>query len=122
MNVKPNLSVGFGNSSPISVKYNSQYEKLLFNQIEFAAADVETNRFDINNHGFKTGDKIFYEGSASGLSTGSYFVHEVSDRYFQLGETYKDVTVDPPRILTIAASTGGSEQTISLINPQIKVV
>ena len=122
MNVKPNLSVGFGNSSPISVKYNSQFEKLLFNEVEFAAADVETNRIDISGHGFKTGDKVFYDGNANGLETGSYFVYEVSDRYFQLGETFKDVTVNPPRILPITASTGGSGQKISLINPQINVV
>ena len=84
MNVVPNLSVGIGTTTPISINYNSEFEKLLVNPITFSASDVETNRIDINNHGLKTGDKIFYDGGATGLSTGSYFVNKISDRYFQL--------------------------------------
>ena len=122
MNVVPNLSVGIGTTTPIVVDYNSEYEKLLINPITFAAADVETNRIDINNHGLKTGDKIFYDGGATGLSTGTYFVNRISDRYFQLAETIKDLNSSPIRLVGFTANTGGANQKISLINPRIDVV
>ena len=122
MNVVPNLAVGIGTTTPISVNYNSQFEKLIINPISFAAADVETNRIDINNHGFKTGDKVFYDGSATGLTTGSYFINKVSDRYFQLAETLSDISLTPPNIVSITANTGGANQSLSLINPRIDVV
>ena len=122
INVIPNLSVGIGTTSPISVAYNSEFEKLLINPITFAAADVETNRFDIDGHGLKTGDKIFYDGGITGLSTGSYFVNKISDRYFQLAETLSDLSSTPINTVNITANTGGSNQTIALINPRINVV
>ena len=118
MNVIPNLSVGIGTTNPISVNYNSQYEKLLINPINFAAADVETNRIDISDHGLDTGDKIFYDGHATGLTTGSYFVNKINDRYFQLTETSSDLTSTPVKTVSITANTGGSNQSISLINPK----
>ena len=90
LNVIPKLSVGIGTTTPISVNYNSEYEKLLINPITFSASDVETNRIDISDHGLKTGDKIFYSGGATGLSTGDYYVNKISDRYFQLAETKND--------------------------------
>ena len=92
MNVIPNLSVGIGTTTPISVNYNSEFEKLLINPITFSASDVETNQIDINNHGLKTGDKVFYVGSATGLTTGSYYVNKISDRYFQFAETLTDLS------------------------------
>ena len=122
MKVVPNLSVGIGTTTPISVNYNSQFDKLLLNPINFSAADVETNRIDINNHGFKTGDKVFYDGSATGLSTGSYFINKISDRYFQLTETLSDLNLTPVNIVSISANTGGANQSLSLINPRIDVV
>ncbi|GIS09001.1 MAG: hypothetical protein CM15mP113_1310 [Pseudomonadota bacterium] len=95
--------VGIGTTSPISVAYNSEFEKLLINPITFAAADVETNQFDIDGHGLETGDKIFYDGGISGLSTGSYFVNKISDRYFQLAETLSDLNTSPINTINITA-------------------
>ena len=80
MNVVPNLVVGIGTTTPIAVNYNSEFEKLLINPVTFIASDVETNQIDIVDHGFKTGDKVFYDGSATGLSTGTYFINKVSSR------------------------------------------
>ena len=122
MNVVPNLSVGIGTTAPISVNYSSEYEKLLINPINFSASDVETNRIDISDHGLKTGDKVFYDGGATGLSTGDYYVNKVSDRYFQLAETKTDLNVTPVKIVSITANTGGANQSISLINPRIDVI
>ena len=122
MNVTPNLSVGIGTTSPISVNYNSEFEKLTINPITFNASDVETNRIDIDKHGLKTGDKVLYDGGATGLSTGTYFVNTINSRYFQLTETLSDLNTTPVKVVQITANTGGSNQSISLINPRIDVV
>ncbi|GIS09163.1 MAG: hypothetical protein CM15mP113_2930 [Pseudomonadota bacterium] len=58
----PNLNVGIGNTTPVSVNYNQAFEKLLLNPILFTASDVETNQIDLVDHGFQTGDKVFYDG------------------------------------------------------------
>ena len=121
LNVVPNIAVGIGTTTPISVRYNSEFEKLLLDPIIFAAADVETDRLDIEDHGLVTGDKVFYDGGATGLSTGSYFVYKISDRYIQLGETFNDIASSPINIVSITANTGGANQSLSKINPQIIV-
>ena len=121
MNVVPNLNVGIGTTTSVSVNYNSEFEKLIVDPILFTSSDVETNQIDIVNHGFKTGDKVFYDGGATGLSTGTYFINRVSSRRFQLAETIEDINSDPVRTVTITANTGGN-QSIGLINPRIDVV
>ena len=74
------------------------------------------------NHGFETGDKVFYDGSATGLSTGTYFVNKVSSRRFQLSETIEDNRANPVRTVIITANTGGDNQSIAPINPRIDVI
>ena len=80
LNVVPNLSVGIGTTTPVSVNYNSEFEKLLINSISFAGSNINTvNQLQINNHGLKTGDKVLYEdggNSATGLSNRSYYVYK----------------------------------------------
>ena len=122
INVVPNLSVGLGSKDPVFVDYIPAIEKLIVNPIQFEPVNVETNRLDLLDHGFKTGDKVYYSGSATGLSEGVYYVYRVSDRYLQLGETFIDVTSDPVNVVSFTANTGGSDQRIGLINPQLKIV
>ncbi len=122
LNVVPNLNVGIGNTTPVSVNYNEAFEKLLVNPILFTASDVETNQIDLVDHGFETGDKVFYDGGATGLSTGTYFVNRVSSRRFQLSETILDINSNPVRTVNITANTGGDNQSIAPINPRIDVV
>ena len=121
MNVIPNLVVGSGSTTPIAVNYNSEFDKLIINPLTFTSSDVESDQIDIIDHGFKTGDKVFYDGSATGLSTGQYYVNRVSSRRFQLCETIEDLNKNPIRITPITANTGGT-QTIAPINPRIDVV
>ena len=121
LNVVPNLSVGIGTTSPVFVDYNTEYEKLLINPIQFKSSDVEANRIDIENHGFNTGDKVFYTGDGTALPNGSYFVYKVNSRYFQLAETFNDLSANPIKLVTLTPNTGGNEQRISPINPQIVV-
>ena len=44
MNVIPNLNVGIGTTTSVSVNYNSEFEKLIIDPILFSASNVETNQ------------------------------------------------------------------------------
>ena len=125
--VNPNLSVGVGTTaSNVSIKYNSTFDKVLVNPIGFNSTGINTttNKINIPLHGLKTGEKVFYDSSdlvASGLETGGYYVYRVNDDNIHLCDTYSDAISSPPRVVSIA-STGGSGQELSLINPQLEVV
>ena len=105
MNVVPSLNVGNGTTTPVSVNYNSEFEKLIIDPILFTASDIETNQIDIVDHGFETGDKVFYDGAATGLSTGTYFINRVSSRRFQLSETIEDNKSNPVRTVNTVSYT-----------------
>ena len=124
INVIPNNTVGIGTTTPISVNYNSQFEKLLINSVSFAGSNINTSNQIQVIHGFKTGDKVLYESdgnNATGLNDGAYYVYKVSDELLQLGQTYKDVISSPPILDSITYNSGGNNQKLSLINPPIKV-
>ena len=126
LSVNPNLSVGIGTSTSIRVSRNPSTSKILINPIGFTSSSVipSTNRLSLGAHGLKTGDKVFYDATgelASGLSTGSYYVYKVNDDAVQLGETLVDVSSNPPTLVSIGSS-GGPQQELSLINPQISVI
>ena len=126
LDLKPNLSIGVGNSSSVSIKYNSDYKKILINPVGFGSEKVSVinNSINIDDHGFITGEKVFYSSSddiSSGLTTGGYFIYRIDDNNFNLSKTYNDTISNPPIYVSIA-STGGSGQEISLINPKIKVI
>ena len=76
---------------------------MLINPISFTNSSVTTDTINITNHGFKTGQKIFYDGSpATGLtSQRSYFIYRVDDSNFKLAETRYDVINEPPNIVEI---------------------
>ena len=123
--VKPKLSVGVGASNSIRMKYNEENKKLLVNTVGFTSdrINTSTDQIYIKNHGFASGEKVFYNSSdlvASGLSTGSYYVYKVDSDNIKLSETFNDVNANPPLTVSIA-STGGSGQELSLINPQLKI-
>lgn len=125
LTVEPSLSVGVGTEDSISIKYDSTYKKILVNPVGFGSdkVNVDDNSININNHGLKTGQKVFYNSSndiASGLTTAGYFVYRIDDNNIRLSKTLNDTTFDPPINVSIA-STGGSGQSISLLNPRIEV-
>ena len=127
LTVNPGLSTGIGTtSSNVKITYNSNHNKILINPIGFNSTGINTATSKINlpNHELKTGQKVFYKSSnstASGLSTGGYFVYRIDDDYIHLCETYKDSILSPPIIVSIGG-TGGSSQEISLINPQLNII
>jgi hypothetical protein len=121
--VKPSLTVGIGTSTSVKLKRDLLTNYVLANPIGFNSTAINTSKstFNITSHGLKTGDKIKYDANQliSGLSTGFYYVYKVDNNTFKLSETYIDAykTV-PPNTISIA-STGGTSQTISLVNPPL---
>ena len=125
LNIKPNLSVGIGTSTSVKVKRDISTGNILINPISFNSSGINTttDTITINSHNLNTGDKILYSANlvASGLSTGTYYVYKVNDNQIKLSETYVDCATIPPTTVNIISS-GGSNQNISLINPQIESV
>jgi len=126
LEVKSGLSVGIGTSTGVRVKRNADTGNILINPIDFDPLAVNTTKDEItlNEHGLKTGDKVFYEapyGVSTGLHTGSYFVYRVDDDIIKLSATSKDAYTNPP-ITTEISGTGIGTQSLSLINPSLFVV
>ena len=134
LTVTPNTVVGLGSTSPLTLSFNEEFQKLVINEVTFANTDINTsdNTITINNHGYKTGNRVLYSSNqrATGKEpfnnsvedlNGCYFVYEVDSNKVQLGKTLIDVEVDPPQLIDIK-TTGGSEHTFGLVNPQIEVI
>ena len=132
LEVIPNHVVGYGNTEVIDVRYNDEYKKLTFNPKEFDSTGISTtgesidpNTITIVNHGYKTGDKVFYDSDEVlvGFSTGSYFIHEIDSSKFYLTETLKDAQDFPAKVVGISSvGSTTAKHTFSIINPKITVV
>jgi len=119
LDVQPNLSVGIGTSTAVRVLYKSEIDNIVVNPIGFNSTGINTttNEITITNHELVTGDKVLYEDSGYN----EYFVYKVNRNRINLCETFIDSQQNPPTVVSFA-STGGSSQTISLINPQLQPI
>ena len=120
-----NISGGTGVSTSVIVKYSAAEDKILINTVPLAQTNIGNDSIFLADHGYETGQKVFYDGKttqATGLSTGTYFVYRLDDNTFQLAETKYDVDNEPPKIVGITTNTGGSSQELSLINPPLSIV
>ena len=120
--VKPKLSVGIGTSSHVRILRDTQTGNLLINPISFSNAGISTltNTITIVDHGLKTGEKVKYNSNLlpEGLQNQNYFVYKVDDDNIKLSKTFKDSKKLIPNIVGLG-STGGTSQSLSLINPQL---
>ena len=125
LDVKPNTIVGLGTTAAATVVYNESTKSLLINPtgINSTAIDTSTNTITFTNHGFETGEKVFYESAeiASGLTTGFYYTIRDSRNTFRLAETLYESNPKTEKVVNIVG-TGASTHTISRINPKIDVV
>jgi hypothetical protein len=123
LNVKPNLSIGIGDSTAVKIKLSPLTNNIIVNPIGFSSSGIntETNQITINSHGLRTGDKILYESTSVpvGIKTGSYYVYKVDDNTIKLSETYIESSSNYPSFINFISSGIGNQQ-ISLINPQIQ--
>ena len=120
-----NISGGTGVSTSVIVKYSAAEDKILINTVPLAQTNIGNDSIFLADHGYKTGQKVFYDGkttTATGLSTGTYFVYRLDDNTFQLAETKYDVDNEPPKVVGITTNTGGSSQELSLINPPLSII
>ena len=119
LDVHPNLSVGTGTSTAVRVLYKSEIDNIVVNPIGFNSTGINTvtNEITITDHKLVTGDKVLYEDSGYN----EYFVYKVNRNKINLCETLIDSQQNPPTVVSFA-STGGSSQIISLINPQLQPV
>jgi len=127
-NLLQNDSVSISLTPGISTSYNVQYDDLtkrtVINPRSFGASNVNTDTsvITLNNHGFKTGDKVIYKSSSPAsplVNNDVYFVVRIDDNSFKLSETnFKSKTLVPS---TISITSAGSGHTISLVNPPITV-
>ena len=123
LSVNPGFSTGVGAGSSVSLKVVDQ--RILVNPVAISSAGVNTSTNIINkaNHQYFTGDKVFYECPSEvigGLSTGSYYVFVIDKDNFRFTETRKDATSSPPTFVNLT-SVGGTDQTLSLVNPPLNV-
>ena len=125
LSLKSNLSVGIGVSTAINVSRDLATGNVLINRVGFSSESINTtdNTITLQNHGLKTGDKIKYESDflPEGLENKNYFVYKLDDNNIKLCETNIDAFGSIPNITGIG-STGGISQSISLINPNLKVI
>jgi len=128
LTVNPSLSVGIGTSTKVKVLYNDNIENIIIDPVKINTSDINTslNEITIFNHKFKTGDKVIYENTSYispnvPVNNTTYFVYVKDNNTIKLCETLIDSRNNTLKEIDIT-STGNSNQTISLINPQIKVV
>ena len=125
LDVKPNTVVGLGTTAAATVIYKESTKSLLINPvgINSDAIDTATNIITLTNHGFETGEKIFYESTkvASGLTTGVYYVIRDGRNTFRLAETLYESNPTTENVVNIIG-TGATTHTIAKINPKIDVV
>ena len=120
LNVVPSTIVGLGSTAPISLSFNEEHQKLLINKTDFADSDINIvdSSISINNHGYSTGDRVFYTGNAAGLIQGSYYIYEINSNKFSFGQTLSDVTAEPANLINIT-SQGSGTHSVALINPRL---
>ena len=125
LNVVPNTVVGFGTTGALNIKLNEDEKKILVNTIGINSTGISLSdgSFTYQDHGYKTGDKVFYEATevASGLTTGTYYIIQDSVDRFRLAETLFESNAKTENAVSISAS-GGVNHYISAINPPIDVV
>ena len=129
LTVKPKLFSGVGAAASVTVKFDSDIQKVLINPVGFSsiAVDLEKDQLRIPSHGLKTGDKVYYRGvdnppsSENPVDKTEYFILVVDEDTIKLGETLFDIQ-SPVPVTVGLGTTGGSDQSLSPINPQIDII
>jgi len=120
VNVSPSISTS------IVVKYNDYNRRVLINPKEFSSVGINTiaSSIFIENHGFKTGDKVIYiSTSPSSPSFGPennkiYYVYSIDQNNIKLTNSYYESQQSKPNTVGITSAISGS---ICPINPLVKV-
>jgi hypothetical protein len=123
-----NLNVIPNRTENVILKYNSAINKLVVNPVSFESTAIgvgsTTSTIYLQNHQFKTGDKVVYTSETSSASpltnNESYYVIKFNDDYIKLANSYSDTLRNPPVHVAIT-TTGSGNHIVSLINPSLNV-
>ena len=125
LDVKPNTIVGLGTTAAATVSYKESTKSLVINSVGINSDSINTvtNTITLTNHGFETGEKVFYDSIevASGLTTGVYYIIRDGRNTFRLAETLYETNPKTEKVINIVG-TGASVHNIGKINPKIDVV
>jgi len=131
LSVKPNISVGLGTLSQVSLKRDSSKGYLFVDSVECLTSGIKTtddqtgsNQFTLENHNFVTGQKVkhFATSTPVGLGNSEYFVSVIDNNKFKLCDSFINATINPPKEIDIISTVGISTlHTFSKINPQFIV-
>jgi hypothetical protein len=122
LTVKPNLSIGVGQSSYVRLKYDNIRKNLIVNSKDFTSSSISTTTGEITiiNHEFKTSDKVVYTSSnvAVGLTEGIYYIFKVDNDRVKLCETLIDSKYESPITVGITSAPSASHS-LNPINPPL---
>ena len=104
---KPNTIVGLGTTAAAAVVFKETTKSLLINPvgINSSAIDTATNTITLTNHGFETGEKIYYESTE--VATGLLQAHIMpSDgrNTFRLAETLYESNPNTEKVINIVGA------------------
>ena len=107
----------------VEVIYNDFNRRVVFDPKNFAAVGVDTvrNLIQIDDHGFKLGDKVIHTAiaPAGGLvDNAMYFVVPLNDNTIQLTNEKYEAELQTPVVVGLSTQGPG---TLSLINPEFTI-
>lgn len=127
LNSNQNVSVNVfpGITTTVAIKYNSTNRRMVCNPQIFNGSGINTatSAITLENHGFKTGDKVIYssDNPASGLiSDEIYYVVYIDNNSFKLTTNLYQTTLSNPEFVGIGST--GLLHEISAINPPINML
>ncbi len=118
LNVTPGITTSF------DIQFDDTTRRTFVNPLKFDASafDTEENTITINDHGYKTGDKVLYKSSNPAnplFHNFTYFVARIDKNTFRLCQTaFRSKKIVPD---AISFTSTGSDHTIALVNPPISL-
>jgi len=115
VNVNSSISTSF------AVKYNDYNRKLVLNPKSFTSVGINTskNTITIDNHGFKTGQKVIHSSSSYVLSNNTeYYIIVIDSNTIKLSTSYNDSIKSIPNTVGISSAYNG---TLLPVNPPIEL-
>ena len=115
------VDVNSGISTTHSIEYNDYNRVLISDTRSFAGVNTTSNTIQIDNHRFKTGQKVLHTATtpAGGLvDEKTYYIVSFDKNNIQLTETLFAAQSQNPQVVDLTSTSSGN---ISLVNPNIVV-
>ena len=118
------ITINPGITTTFNVEFDDTTRRTFINPVRFGGSvvDISKDQITINNHGFKTGDKILYKSDDTInplFNNFTYFIVRIDDNTIKLSETFFKSKKLIPDCINLTST--GSGHTIALINPPLTV-